>query len=216
MSRLVTSAEPRRGHTTRRIMAKSLALTVCVMAGSNGVAQERVEHAAAGISLTRPAGWHTATLAQVQTNREQTKLSDPELQAALATRSALPLFVFTKHQEPHPGINPSVQVTLRQALPGTPVRLLTDALRTMRQAFADLKIIEPVRAGNVAGLAAAHVRLTYTLQNQTGTRARVISRLWLVPRGSLMFLIGMSGSESGPDVCEGEFDAVLKSMAIQP
>jgi hypothetical protein len=149
-------------------------------------------------------------------HREQTKLSDPELQAALATRSALPLFVFTKHQEPHPGINPSVQVTLRQALPGTPVRLLTDALRTMRQAFADLKIIEPVRAGSVAGLAAAHVRLTYTLQNQTGTRARVISRLWLVPRGSLMFLIGMSGSESGPDVCEGEFDAVLKSMAIQP
>jgi hypothetical protein len=216
MSRLVTSAEPRRGHTTRRIMAKSLALTVCVMAGSNGVAQERVEHAAAGISLTRPAGWHTATLAQVQASREQTKLSDPELQAALATRSALPVIVFTKYQEPHPGINPSVQVTLRQALPGTPVRLLTDALRTMRQAFADLKIIEPVRAANVAGLAGAHVRLTYTLQNQTGTRARVISRLWLVPRGSLMFLIGMSGSESGRDVCEGEFDAVLKSMAIQP
>jgi hypothetical protein len=26
----------------------------------------------------------------------------------------------------------------------------------------------------------------------------------------------MSGSESGRDVCEGEFDAVLKSMAIQP
>ena len=140
----------------RRMVTKSLALAVCLMAGSDGVAQERVEHAAAGISLTRPAGWHTATLAQVQANREQTKLSDRELQAALATRSALPVIVFTKYREPHPGLNPSVQVTLRQALSGTPVRLLADALRTMRQAFADLKIIEPVRAENVAGLAGAH------------------------------------------------------------
>jgi hypothetical protein len=29
-----------------------------------------------------------------------------------------------------------------------------------------------------------------------------------------MFLIGMSGGESEPDVCEAEFAAVLKSIAI--
>jgi hypothetical protein len=30
-----------------------------------------------------------------------------------------------------------------------------------------------------------------------------------------MFLIGMSGSEAGADVCEPEFAAVLRSIAIE-
>jgi hypothetical protein len=199
----------------QRGLAQPLALLVWLVVPIEGRAQEPVHHTSAGVSVARPASWHLATLAQVQANREQMKLSDPELQAALATRSALPLIVFTKYQEPYRGINPSVQVTLRQALPGTPVQLLTTALRTMRQAFADLAILSPVRAERVDGLAGAHVRVTYTLQTNTGTGGRVISRLWLIPRGSLMFLIGMSGSESGPDVSEAEFAAVLKSVAIQ-
>ena len=199
----------------RTLIVTMLASAVGMIGNPNGMAQERVEHHSAGISLTRPAGWHTGTIAQVQSNRERAKLSDPELQAALRTRSALPLIVFTKYQEPHAGLNPSVQITLRQALRGTPVRLLSDALGTMRRAFADLTILKPVHDTAVAGLPAAHVRVTYTLQNRTGTQARVLSRLWLVPRGSLMFLIGMSGGESGPDVCEEEFAAVLKSIAIQ-
>jgi hypothetical protein len=148
----------------RRLMVTVPGLIVSIIGSSNGLAQERVEHQSAGISLTRPAGWHTATIAQIQANREQTKLSDSGLQAALATRSALPLIVFTKYDEPHPGLNPSVQITLRQALPGTPVRLLTGALRTMRQAFADLQIVDSVRGMQLAGLPGAHVRVTYTLQ----------------------------------------------------
>jgi hypothetical protein len=192
-----------------------LGLIVTASATTNALAQERVDLRSAGISLIRPAGWYTATEAQVQANREQTKLSDPELQAALATRSALPLIVFTKYQEPHTGLNPSIQITLRQGLAGTPVRLLTNALGTMRQAFADLQIIEPVRATEVGGLPASYVKVTYTLQTQAGGRGRVISRLWLVPRGSLMFLIGMSGDDNGPDVCDDEFATVLKSITIQ-
>jgi hypothetical protein len=39
--------------------------------------------------------------------------------------------------------------------------------------------------------------------------------MWLVPRNSLMFLIGMSGSSSGEDQCEEEFTAVRDSIVIQ-
>jgi len=79
--------------------------------------QERVDIPAAGIALARPSGWHTATLEQVQRNRERARLSDPELQA-LVTRSAMPLIAFIKYAEPYAGLNPSIQVTLRLALGG--------------------------------------------------------------------------------------------------
>lgn len=184
--------------------------TVCPVTRA---AQERVEHPAAGISLVRPAGWQTSTADQVQANRERTRLPDAELQRALVTRSALPVVVFTKYAEPHPGLNPSVQITLRQALPGTPAALLTGALATLRRAFPDLQITQPVAATQVAGLPAAQVRVTYTLRT-TSVSAGVLSRLWLVPRGSLMFLIGMAGPPSGPDVSEEEFGAVLRSIRI--
>jgi hypothetical protein len=189
---------------------------VCAIAFSSaGIAQERVSHPGAGIELVRPAGWHTATLAQVQANRERVRLPDPELQHALQTRSALPLFAFTKHPEPHAGLNPSVQVTLRSALNGTPTELLTTALQPLRRAFADFRLVSPVRATDVSGWPAAHMTATYTLTSNAGASFPVRSRMWLVPRGSLMFLIGMSGSATGDDLCEGEFKAVLASIVIQ-
>lgn len=69
----------------------------------------------------------------------------------------------------------------------------------MRRAFPDLRILSPVRSTQVGGWP-AHMRATYTLANQAGERFPVLSRMWLVPRGSLMFLIGMGGSAAGEDV----------------
>jgi len=203
-----------RRHVSGRHVVAFLFLALRLLPGSSIGAQTRVEHPEAGIAITRPAGWHTGTVAQVQANRARTKLSDPELQVALATRAALPLLVFTKYEEPHPGLNPSIQITLRHGLAGTPVRLLSDALAVMRRGFPDLQTVEPVRQTTVDGLPAAHVRVTYTLATQTGLKARVSSRLWLVPRGALMFLIGMSGSESGTDKCDAECDSALQSLSI--
>jgi hypothetical protein len=82
----------------------------------------------------------------VQANREHVRLTDPELQRALQTRSTMPLLVFTKYREPHPGLNPSIQVTLRPALRGTPTELLAGAIQTLRRALADFRIVSPVRA----------------------------------------------------------------------
>ena len=201
-------------HASRRRTVVLLLLTLPLLLASSAGAQTRVEHHEAGIAITRPAGWHTGTVAQVQANRARTKLSDPELQVALATRAALPLIVFTKYEEPHSGLNPSIQITLRHGLAGTPVQLLTGALAVMRRGFPDLQTAEPVRNTTVDGLPAADVRVTYTLETQTGLKARVSSRLWLVPRGALMFLIGMSGSENGADMCTAECASALQSLSI--
>ena len=177
------------------------------------LAQDRVENHSAGIALHRPPAWQTATTEDIQANRERVRLSDSEFQRAMVTRSALPIIALMKYPEPFAGLNPSVQITLRQALKGSPTELLTGALATMRRGFPDLTIVQPVRPVTVSGLPAATVRVTYTLRTASQS-APVLSRLWLVSRGSLMFLIGMSGAQTGPDVCESEFAAVLESIRI--
>ena len=190
-------------------------ISVCAIAISSvAAAQERVSHAAAGIELMPPAGWHEATLAQVQLNRERVRLSDPELQHAMQTRSALPLFAFMKYPEPHAALNPSIQVTLRPALRGTATELLGGALTTLQRAFADFRIVAPPQPTRVSGWPAARTEVTYTLRNSAGEGFAVRSRMWLVPRGSVMFLIGMSGGAAGDDECSDEFNAVAASIVI--
>jgi hypothetical protein len=196
-----------------RSLASTFVLAIAISSG--GSAAERVENAAAGIALDRPSGWQSPTLAQVQENRERVRLPDQELQRAMVTRSAMPVIVFMKYAEPHPGLNPSVQVTLRPAIAGAPTRVLSMALDTMRRAFDDFRLISTVQAVEVDGWRGAHVRATYTLQNRAGESFPVMTRFWLVPRGPLMFLIGMSGAQSGEDVCEEEFAAILHSIDIQ-
>ena len=190
-------------------------ILACLALSSRATAQELVRHPTAGIELLRPAGWHDATLADVQANRARVRLSDAQLERALQTRSALPLLVFTKYREPHPGLNPSIQVTLRPAFSGRPTQLLASALATMRRAFPDLRMVVPVEDTTVSGSPAAHVEVTYTLRGQAGQSFSVRSRLWLVPRGNLTFLIGMSGTSTGEDGCEQEFGNVIGSVAIE-
>ena len=132
----------------------------------------------------------------------------------MVARSAMPLVVFTKYAEPHQGLNPSIQVTPRAALAGSPTRLLAAAVEQMRAAFFDFRIVSPVSPVRVAGWPAAHVRITYTLKTQSGQSSKVLGRIWLIPRGPLMFLVGMSGADVGDDLCEDEFVATLDSLEI--
>ena len=66
-----------------------------------------------------------------------------------------------------------------------------------------------------SGLAAAHVRATYTMKNRDGAEFKVPTRFWVVPRGAFLFLIGMSGPQLGPDVSEADFAAALASISIR-
>jgi hypothetical protein len=178
---------------------------------------QRFENATAGIALTRPNGWQTGTLQAVQENRSRIRLSDSELEAGLRKLATAPLFVFMKHPEPHPTVNPSVQVILRPtgSLNGAdPTEILKVAVGTIQKAFADFTFITSIQNVSVSDMPAAHMRARYTLNTADGS-AQVLSRLWVVPRGPYMFLIGMSGPADGPDVSEAEFTEVLRSITIQ-
>ena len=181
-------------------------------------AAERFENTTAGIALTRPAGWQTTSLQTVQENRGRVRLADPELQQAIQTQATAPLFVFSKHAEPYPGLNPSIQITVRSygnTAGMAPTALLKGAVTTLQRAMPDFTFVKPIHATRVNGWPAAHFRATYILKTTHGDSHPVLSRMWLVPRGRVIFLIGMSGPPDGPDASEAEFMQTLASIEIQ-
>src|SRR5215210_8052094 len=107
-ARILRMARPTGYKRRRSTPAPTIVFAVLLATASQATpsAQDRIELSAAGISLNQPAGWHIATLEQVQTNRRQARLPDPELQSAHANRSALPIVALTKYAEPHRGLNP--------------------------------------------------------------------------------------------------------------
>jgi hypothetical protein len=192
-------------------------LTMIVGAPAGNLAQQRVENATAGISIVPPSGWHVTSMQQVMENRSQVRLSDRELEAGLQ-RAAAPLFVFSKYPEPYATLNPTVQVVLRphpSSLPASATAMLRIATGTLQKAFSDFRFVEPIQNSKVSGMGAASMKATYTLRTADKREHRVLSRTWLVPRGSFMFLIGMSGATEGDDVCETEFAAALRSITIE-
>jgi hypothetical protein len=179
-------------------------------------AQERVGNATAGISIVPPSGWHVTSMQEVMNNRSRVRLPDAQLEAGLQ-RATAPLFVFSKYQEPHATLNPTVQVVLRPrpaSLPTSATALLRIATVTLQKAFPDFAFVDPIQDVQVSGMSAAYMKATYTLRTADQREHRILSRTWLVPRGSFMFLIGMSGATGGDDVCQAEFAAALKSIAI--
>jgi len=193
-----------------------LVASVCLVA-TVGAAQSRFDNPTAGISITPPAGWHVISMQRVMQNRAQVRLGDDELAAGFQ-RATAPLFVFSKYPEPHPALNPTVQVVLRPApasLGSSPTAILKATIATLQQAFPDFRLVDPVQPTNVSGLAAAYMKATYTLRTATGTTFPVMARTWLVPRGKVMFLIGMSGTPAGEDVAEAEFLSALESVRIE-
>ena len=205
-----------RKRLTQIDVALTLVLGIILLCPSGMLAQERIGNATAGISIVPPAGWHVTSMQQVMQNRSQMRLPDEQLQAGLQ-RATAPLFVFSKYQEPHAALNPTVQVVLRPrpaSLPNSPTALLGVATATLQKAFPDFRFVDPIQDARVSGLRAAYMKATYTLRTAGGGEHRVLSRTWLVPRGSFMFLVGMSGAPEGPDLSEAEFAEALKSVLI--
>ena len=194
------------------------ALLLIPLLGARPVAQQQFRNATAGIALSPPAGWSVVSMQDVMQNRAKVRVADAELQAGLQ-RATAPLFVFAKYPEPHPTLNPTIQIVLRPApgTAGTPATtILAGATQTLQKVYPDFQFIEPIRSAVISGMPAASMKAAYTLRTQQGGAYRILSRMWLVPRGSTMFLIGMSGPVEGPDVSDGEFAGALASIQIEP
>jgi hypothetical protein len=172
----------------------------------------------AGFTIVKPAGWQFASVEQVATNRAVVRLKDKELEQLVRERATAPLVVITKHPEPHDDLNPSTQVVLRplgQMADQKPVELLRMVSGNLERGMKDFTFVEPVKEAKVGGLPAATMKAKYTVGNPEGREFKTLARMWLVPRGTFLFMISMSGPQEGPDVSEKDFSAILDSIKIE-
>jgi hypothetical protein len=164
------------------------------------------------VRLSAPAGWHEVGSSEVIANRKRIVLKDAELQKAVASQARLPQFAFTKHPADYGSLNPSVQFVSRPAEGFDAVGAIQQAIGMMRSAVAELRVLEPPAPRQIAGRTAAVARFKYKVGAPTGDNYEVESRLIVIVDGSELAIIGFTGTTTGTDRCEIEFQALLKSI----
>lgn len=179
-------------------------------------APEIFHHAGAGFSITKPADWKYLSPEMVQQAKMSAKMEDKELEAMIKNNPNSPMVVMTRYPEPYPTLNPSVSVTM-VALPVEgmePKEVLTLSTQMLKRMYPDMAYVDQVQDSNVDGINGAYAKVSYTMT--AGDRQfPTLTRMWLVPRGKVMFTVGMSGPLDGPDVSEDKFGEILKSIKIQ-
>jgi hypothetical protein len=171
-------------------------------------------HAGAGISITKPMDWKYLSPEMAVAARQSVKLDDQELEKMIKENPNAPLVVLTRYQEPYPTLNPSVSINMTpMPVQGIPPKdflnlMLTEGVQKM---FPDMTYVDEVQDANIDGINGAYTKVKYTMA-AGDMKFPTTTRMWLVPRGKVMFTVGMSGPQEGPDVSEESFQEILKSI----
>lgn len=203
----------------RRLLATAL---LAVSAVGSGVAADdaanRFHSPTAGLAFVKPAHWVFASVAALQTNRDNIRLADAELERLMKERGTPPLAAAMRYPEPHPDLNPSFQIGLRPlgALEGKSAREILELLLPGFLLMADdVRIVRPAEELSISGLPAARAGLEYTLRTVDGGAFPTRSDMVIVVRGRFMFMVG-SGRKPDDAVAAGEIEEILASLVIDP
>lgn len=171
-----------------------------------------------GFEITKPEAWVFLHKAEPSPDKPKTRLNDELLNTAAEELSGRPLAVIAKYPQPHATLNPTVQVAMRPRGPLgdlDALEILTVIQNQMRGGFPDFQIEQAVTATEISGLEAATFTAAYTVQG--GPAAYPVRyRMWLIPRGSIFFILGMSGAQDGDDAATEAFQQILESVQIEP
>lgn len=169
-----------------------------------------------GFQVEKPAGWEFVMKVDPAASKALTRLDDEAIDTAAHELGSRPLVVASKYPQPHASLNPTLQVAMRPAdqfADASASQILSALLEPMRATFADLELVEPVTEAEVSGLPAARFVADYTVAASAGSFPTRL-RMWVVPRGPVFFVVGMSGAQEGEDAAEAEFQSILDSLVI--
>ena len=95
-----------------------------------------------------------------------------------------------------------------------PKDILNMSTEMLKRTFPDLTYVDEVQDANVDGIDGAYTKIRYTIA-AGDQKFPTLARMWLVPRGKVMFTVHMSSPQEGPDVSEESFSEILKSIKIE-
>ena len=173
-----------------------------------------------GLKITKPESWHWTTAAEVQENLERVQHNDESLDKLIKSRATAPLVAMTKYKEPFDDLNPSVKLNVKPLVPSLsaddPVKILEICMTPFSKAFADMKVVTKPKETELAGLKAAYTCIDYTLVTADGQEFPTRSRMWIVPRGKMFFMIGTGMRQDGRTGKRAELDKIIESIHIEP
>ena len=208
---LLTSGQRNAGTASSRQSAPPAA------AADDAEKGETVRIPTLGLTVFRPADWVTITAEENAQNIRSVEMDDREFQELAARYANTPVFAIAKYPEPYEDLNPSFKINVRP-LGGfvgvAPEDILTAALPTFSRAFRDLKVVEGPRSAQVSGRKAAYARLSYTLRSG-GVAVPTISEIWVVPKGSVFFMIGAGTRADEKNGTREEIRRILDRLHIE-
>jgi len=146
------------------------------------------------------------------------RMEDSQLQQQIQKLASAPLVVMTKYQEPYDGLNPSVKVNRRPlgGLDGSnPVKMVELVKGPLERAFKDFAVVDGPSEVQLSGFKAGYMRMQYTLMTGEGKAFPTSSEIWIVPRGSFFFMIGVGMSQQPSEADRQELHTILQSIKIE-
>jgi hypothetical protein len=167
----------------------------------------------------KPHEWIFGTLELEEANRRRVSVGDKDVDEKLRANASAPLVTIAKYPEPTDKLNPSVKVVLRplgQLQGKSPREIAQITARGMSAAIPSFRVEGDIEKAAIDGHDAAFFRSRFSITaGEQGSTFAVRSRTWLVPRGSYLFIIAMSGPETGEQGLEADFDRILRSVMIR-
>ena len=180
-------------------------------------AGERIAIPTLGLSVVRPGSWQTITAEENNRNIRSVEMDDKQLQELAARYATAPIVAFSKYKEPYGDLHPSFKINVRP-LGGfaghSPEDIMLAALPTMRRMFGDLTIDSAPTRTSLAGKPAAFTRLSYTLR-ASGGEYPTVSEIWIVPSGSVFFMIATGTRADERNGSRAEARAIVDSIQLQ-
>ena len=210
---LLTETDREAGQAPSRQLS-SVALAGAAKEAPTG---ETVQIPTLGLSVFRPADWVTITADENARNIRSVQMDDPEFQELLARYANAPVFAIAKYPEPYADLNPSLKINVRP-LGGfakfAPEDILTAAIPTFTRAFNDVKVVEGPRPAQLSGRKAAYAKLSYTLRSNK-LAVPTISEIWIVPKGSIFFMIGAGTRTDEKNGSRAEIRQIMDRLRIE-
>ena len=190
-------------------MRRKFAGILCGLLFAASAQAETFRNPVIGLSIEKPNDWHVLSADANAKNLEKAELGRPEFQAAIRRYASVPLIAFTRYLEPYPDLNASVKLNTRPVgsfVGKSGQEILQLMLPALQAMMSDIKIITAPEPTQLAGKAAGHMTLAYTLKSGSALYP-AISEMWVVPRGSYFIVIGAGYR---PDKKTGDDKAVSK------
>ena len=199
------------------IRAYVAALLLCV-ASATPAAAEEVSVASLGIHVTKPEGWQTLTAEANLDNLRRATPEGSELQALMLRYATAPVIAFTKYAEPYDDLNPSFKLTLKpmgKFAGQSATAVLAAILPGIKAIMPDVVVEQAPTETRVSGLPAAYLRVHTTIK-AVGREFPTTSEMWIVPRGSYFFMLGVGTRQDEATGTRAEVRAIVDSIRIDP